>query len=221
MASMTPKTFLVLGATGGTGKHFVSLALADGHRVRALARTPSKMPSHDNNKNLDVRQGSVTDPSLELDDLVAGVDYVVAMIGDKEAQRTAKINTAFVKRLVPAMRRQGVKRFLYQSGGLTRPYGGSLSPITWIFRYTIARGFDGQHSDNEAVHGYLATEAMDLEWMIHRAGIIGDGPSKGTLVRSDSKISIGVFRDTAAYNYRTIVEDAAVHTCDMSYYASQ
>lgn len=38
------KTFLLLGATGGTGGHCVSQVLADGHKVRTLAgsgRTPA------------------------------------------------------------------------------------------------------------------------------------------------------------------------------------
>jgi nucleoside-diphosphate-sugar epimerase len=208
-------TFLVLGATGGTGRHFVSQALADGHRVRALARTPSKLPS--GGENLEVRQGSITN-AIDTDDLVAGVDFVISMLGDVKLQRTAKINTAFIKRLVPSMRRHGVTRFLYQAGGLSRPYRGHLSPPLWIIRNTLARGFDGQHRDNEAVMAYLATEAGDIEWIVHRAGIGSDGPSKGVLERSKTKLSVATHRDCAAYNYRTITDASAVHTCDLSYY---
>ncbi len=208
-------TFLVLGATGGTGRHFVAQALRDGHRVRALVRTPAKLlpgPA-----NLEVRYGSITDP-VDTDDLVAGVDRVIAMLGDVTAQRSAKINTAFVRRLVPSMRRHGVKRFLYQAGGLSRPYGGHLSPIFWTIRNTLARGFIGQHEDNEAVMAYLATEARDIEWIVHRAGIGSDGPSKGVLARSKTKFSVATHGDCAVYNYRTIDEAAAVHTSDLSHY---
>jgi len=216
------RTFLVLGATGGTGKHFVALALADGLTIRALVRTPSKLPTDTSNK-IEVVQGSITDPNLDTDALVAGVDYVFSALGDKNAQRTAKINTAFVEKLVPSMRKHGVKRFLYQAGGLTRPHGGSLSPILWTLRYTVARGFGGQHEDNEAVHEYFVTEANDIEWIVHRAGIYGDGPSKGTLKRStgpeSGKLSVATFGDCAAYSYRTIMDDQAVRTCDLSHYA--
>nr|WP_284946125.1 NAD(P)H-binding protein [Acidisoma sp. PAMC 29798] len=211
-------TFLVLGATGGTGKHFVSQALADGHRVKALVRTPEKLPQ--GASNLEVWHGSITD-MIDTDALVAGVDFIVSMLGDVKLQKDAKINTAFVKKLVPSMRRHGVKRFLYQAGGLSQPYQGHLSPILWTIRHTLARGYAGQHEDNEAVMAYLATEAPDIEWMVHRAGIGSDGPSKGVLERSKTKFSVATHGDCAAYNYRTIMDAAAVHTADLSHYVKK
>jgi NAD(P)-dependent dehydrogenase (short-subunit alcohol dehydrogenase family) len=210
-------TFLVLGATGGTGKHFIARALKDGHTVRALVRSPDKLPTAGID-NLQVVKGSITEP-VDTDALVKGVDYVISMLGDKALQADTKIVTAFVKKLVPSMREHGVKRFLYQAGGLSRPYGGQLSPILWLLRYTLARGFNGQHEDNEAVMEYLAKEAMDIEWIVHRAGIGSDGPSKGVLQRSNSNFSVATHRDCAEYSYRTIMESAAIHTSDFSYYA--
>ena len=208
-------TFLVLGATGGTGQHFVPLALSGGHRVRALVRTPTKLLLQD--PSLQVVQGSITE-ELDIDRLLGGVDIVISMLGDAATQKSVKINTAFVKKLVPAMRRQGVKRFLYQAGGLSRPYGGHLSPVLWTIRNTVARSFIGQHEDNEAVMQVLAEEANDIEWMVHRAGIGGNGPSKGTLERSATKLSIATFKDCAAYNYRTVMDTNAIHTSDFSRY---
>ena len=212
---MQPKIFLVLGATGGTGKHFVSQVLNDGHRVRALVRSPQKLPARTD--DLEVHHGSITDP-LDTDELVDGVDAVIAMLGDTKLQAHAKINVAFVRKLVRSMRKAGVKRFLYQAGGLSRPYGGHLTPLLWTIRQMLPRGYQGQHEDNEAVMAYLATEARDLEWIVHRAGIGSDGASKGTLHRSCTKFSIGTHIDCADYNYRTILDNAAVHTFDLSHY---
>ncbi len=215
---LQPSTFLVFGATGGTGKHFVSLALEGGHTVKALVRNPAKLAVQ--NANLLVQQGSITDIA-DFDTLLQGTEFVISMLGDVKLQRHAKINTAFVKKLIPAMRQHGVKRFLYQAGGLSTPYKGHLSPILWTIRHTLARGFNGQHRDNEAVMEYLAEEAKDIEWMVHRAGIGSDGPSKGSLKRSESKFSIATFRDCAAYNFRTLTDSAAIHTCDLSFYAKE
>ena len=213
---MSPqKTFLVFGATGQTGQHFVSLALREGHKVRALARNPSKFTF--NNPNLEVHQGDVSNVP-DLDTLIREVDFVVSMLGDAELQKRAKINTAFVQQLVPAMRRCGVKRFLYQAGGLSKPPGQQLSPVLWAVKNTLARGYVGQHEDNEAVMEYLVTQADDLEWMAHRAGIGSNGPSKGVLQRSESKFSVATFVDCAAYNYRTVMDASAIHTCDLSFY---
>lgn len=212
-------TILVLGATGGTGKHFVNLALTEGHKVRALVRDPAKLPQPLND-NLEIRQGSITGKDVDTDSLVKGVTHVVAMVGDKEAQRTEKIVTAFIRKLVPSMREHGVKTILYQAGGFSKPYGGELSWILWILRNTMARGagFEGQHKDNEAVMEYLATEGNDLIWMVHRAGIGSDGPSKGTLRRSASNFSIANHIDCAAYNLKLLTDDSAIRTADFSSY---
>ena len=161
--------------------------------------------------------GSITD-MIDTDALVEGVDFVVSMLGDVKLQRLAKINTAFVKKLIPSMRRKGVRRFLYQAGGLSRPYRGHLSPLLWTIRNTLARGYIGQHEDNEAVMEHLETQARDIEWIVHRAGIGSDGPSKGNLEQSKTKFSVATFRDCAAYNYRAIMDASAVHTCNLSCY---
>lgn len=207
---------LVLGATGQTGQHLVRLALADGHHVRALARTPGKLAvAHD---DLEVVQGSITEP-LDLDALLDGVDAVVAMLGDVRAQQTRQVNAEFVRDLVPAMRRSGTRRFVYQAGALSAAPGKRLPLVLRIVRRTIARAYDGQHRDNEAVMRYLDSDARDLAWTVHRAGIGSDGPSKGRLRRSSWWISIGTFVDCAAYTLRLLDDDTAVHTCDGSAYA--
>jgi len=213
---MTPsQTLLVFGATGQTGRHFTRLALDAGHRVRAVARTPGKLAiEHD---ALEVVQGSVTEP-LDLDALLAGVDGVVVMLGDVVAQRERLVNTEFVRELVPAMRRSGTRRLLYQAGGLSAAPGKRLMPVLRLVRATIARGYDGQHRDNEAVMRYLSSEAGDIAWVAHRAGIGSDGPSKGVLRRSGTRISIGTFVDCAAYNLQLLFDDDAAHSCDGSAY---
>ena len=209
------KTFLVFGATGQTGQHFVSLALKEGQKVRALARNPAKLALK--NPNLEVHQGSITN-APNLDELVQGADFVISMLGDVDLQKENKINAAFVQNLIPAMRRQGVRRFLYQAGGLSKPPKQDLSPLLWMIRNTVARRYIGQHEDNEAVMKYLVEAASDIEWMVHRAGIGSNGPSKGVLQRSKSKFSIATFEDCAAYNYRIMMDVSAIHTCDLSYY---
>ena len=161
----------------------MSLALKDGHRVKAIVRDLTKLAVH--SPNFQVQQGSITNVD-NLDDLVHGTDFVICMLGDVKLQRDAKINTAFVKKLIPTMRRHGVKGFLYQAGGLSMPYNGQLSAIFWTIKHTIARGFAGQHADNEAVMEYLVEEAQDIQWVVHRAGIGSDGPSKGVLKRSEN-----------------------------------
>lgn len=209
------KTFLVFGASGQTGQHFVSIVLKEGHKVRALVRNPAKLTT--THPNLDVRQGDITDVP-NLDELVQGTDFVVSMLGNAAVQRTTKVNTAFVQQLIPAMRRQGVKRFLYQAGGLSKPPHRPLAPMFWLIRNTVARSYIGQHEDNDAVMAYLAGQANDIEWMVHRAGIGSNGPSRGMLIRSQRVFSVATFVDCATYNYRTLMDPSAIRTCDQSWY---
>jgi NAD(P)-dependent dehydrogenase (short-subunit alcohol dehydrogenase family) len=211
-------TFLVFGATGQTGQHFVRLLLAEGHAVRAVARHPGKLSiAH---PQLEISRGSITE-ELALHDLLQSVDAVTLMLGDATQQRQSKINTGFVRRLVPAMREQKVTRLLYQAGAFTRPYKQKLPISLWLLRNTIVRwgGLIGQHEDNEAVIEYLVEEAGDIAWAVHRAAIGSDGPTKGTLQRSRTRLSIGTFRDCAEYSYRLLHDESAVHSCDLSCYS--
>jgi uncharacterized protein len=210
------ETYLVFGATGLTGKHFIAKALADGNKVRVLVRNPAKLEVKD--ANLEVHTGTISNVT-NLDELLSGVDYVVAMLGDAAAQNLENVNEKFVKQLVPAMRRHGVKRFLYQAGAFSKPAGRPLSPVIWLVKQIAAPGvYRGQHNDNAAVMEYLAKEAKDIEWMVHRAAIDSDEPSRGELVRSRSRLSRGTFVDCALYNYALLKDTTAIHTCDLSRY---
>jgi|GEM_PF-1339210 len=210
-------TYLIFGGTGRTGKHFIELALREGHRVRALVRNPEKLTIQD--PNLAVVVGTIPDYE-QLDALLRGVDFVVSMLGDAHRQQRENVNTAFVKRLIPAMRRQAVKRFLYQAGGFTRPYKQALPLMSWVLKQTLVRfsGLLGQHRDNEAVLAYLVEEAMDIDWLVHRASLYGDKASQGALKRSKTKFSIACFVDCAQYSYTLLSDTSAVHSYDLSYY---
>jgi nucleoside-diphosphate-sugar epimerase len=217
---MTPtSTILVFGATGGTGQHFTRMALREGHIVRAFVRKPLKLQHLQQESNLHLYTGSITDVP-NLDELVKGVDYIVAMLGDVQAQRTEKINLSFVEKLIPSMRKNNVKTFFYQAGGLSKPYNEPLSPLLWILRNTMISflGYGGQHQDNEAVMKYLELNAKDIDWIVHRAGISSNGPTKGTLIRSKDTFSVATFQDCAAYNSKTMMDQSAVHTCHLSTY---
>src|SRR3546814_3647462 len=96
-------TILVFGGSGRTGRHFVEIALKKGHKVRALVRDPAKLAIR--NSNLELRQGSIVN-GANLDELLQGVESVVCMLGDAKMQSKENVNTAFVKKLIPAMRRR-------------------------------------------------------------------------------------------------------------------
>lgn len=204
----------------------MNCVIADNSKLRVLVRDPAKLHIPENSHHLvEVVKGSITDGegTYDMDKLVSGADYVVFMVGDRAVQAEKMICYPFMKdKLVPAMRRHRVKRLLYQAGGFTRPHDGDLSWIIWALRSTIASSFEGQHKDNDAVHKWLYKEASDIEWMGHRAGIGGDGPTKGVLQRAPkgARPSIASHIDCAEYSYRLVRDASAIHTTDFSRYVA-
>ncbi len=68
----------LFGATGAVGGHFLNKALAAGHEVIALVRTPKKLSEH---TNLSVLKGDVTSPS-DVAKLISVADVVVSCLGN-------------------------------------------------------------------------------------------------------------------------------------------
>ena len=68
----------LFGATGAVGGHFLNKALAAGHEVAALVRTPEKLSEH---TNLSAFRGDVTSPS-DVAKVILGADVVVSCLGN-------------------------------------------------------------------------------------------------------------------------------------------
>ena len=68
----------LFGATGAVGGHFLNKALAAGHEVAALVRTPEKLTEH---TNLSALKGDVTSPS-DVAKVILSADVVVSCLGN-------------------------------------------------------------------------------------------------------------------------------------------
>src|SRR5260370_8811476 len=73
-----PMNLVVLGATGGTGRLVVEQALAAGHTVTALVRSPEKLTLR--NPNLHVIAGQATDRSA-VSRALDGADALISTLG--------------------------------------------------------------------------------------------------------------------------------------------
>lgn len=107
---------LVTGATGYIGGRLAPRLVEAGHRVRALARDPSKISDVPWAADVDVVRGDLTDPD-SLDDACRDIDvvyYLVHSMGGPgefvESERRCAENLAV------AARRAGVKRIVYLGG---------------------------------------------------------------------------------------------------------
>jgi uncharacterized protein YbjT (DUF2867 family) len=158
---------LVLGATGGTGRLVVEQALAAGHTVTALVRSPEKLAI--SQPNLRVVTGSATDPeSVAL--ALQGADAVISTLGGGGsviADSTAAI--------VAAARQTGVRRVVVLSSWLVE--GDRMSPL---LRLASGVAMGGLIKDKSA--GEQLLRQSDLDWTIVYASTLGDGPATGTAV---------------------------------------
>ncbi len=69
----------ILGATGQTGRELVTLGLAKGHQITALARNPTDLQSI-SSPLLQVVRGDVTSPE-SVTDAAAGTDVLISALG--------------------------------------------------------------------------------------------------------------------------------------------
>jgi uncharacterized protein YbjT (DUF2867 family) len=124
--SAGPVHCLVTGATGYIGARLVPRLLDEGHRVRALARDPSKLADVPWRDRTEVVRGDLS----ALDSLIAafdGIDVVYYLVHSMGTSKdfTAE-ETRAVRNVVTAARRTAVRRVVYLSG--LHPENKKLSP---------------------------------------------------------------------------------------------
>ena len=115
----------VFGATGRTGRPLVAQALAAGHHVTALVRTPAKLDlAH---PNLTVVQGDVTDAEA-VARVVDGADAVLSALGPVKGGPASMLTQA-TRNVIAAMRQHGVQRVVIVSGaGVPDPLDPRTGP---------------------------------------------------------------------------------------------
>ncbi|HRW36839.1 MAG: SDR family oxidoreductase [Acidimicrobiales bacterium] len=117
---------LVTGATGYIGGRLVPELLAAGHRVRCLARTPSKLDDQPWRAEVEVIRGDVTDPA-SLASAMEGVDVALFLVhsmgGPADFDATDRQGAACFR---DAAAEAGVGRIVYL-GGLGRDDDPDLS----------------------------------------------------------------------------------------------
>ncbi|HEY2748763.1 MAG TPA: NAD(P)-binding oxidoreductase [Polyangia bacterium] len=156
---------LILGATGKTGAELVPQALARGHAITALVRSPDKLKTHE---NLNIVQGDATNGD-DLARALAGQEAVVSMLGASSAAG-AGIIEAGARATLEAMRRTGVRRLVIVSMALMFPNVGFMGPILRLFLRHYLR-------DTAAMEALV--RPSDLDWTIVRPPRLTMKPGRG------------------------------------------
>jgi len=178
---------VVLGATGRTGRLVVEQALAAGHTVTALVRSPEKLSiSH---SKLRVVTGQATDASAVSSALV-GADAVINTLGGN-----GSVIADSTRAIVAAARETGVSRVVVLSTFAAER--GRLGAAT---RLLTGIGMGAMLKDKSA--GEEMLRSSDLEWTIAYASVLSDGPANGSVAvlpdgakrRLSDKISRAMWR---------------------------
>lgn len=163
---------LVLGATGGTGRLIVSEALARGHDVAVLARSPEKA------KGLGGVTVIVGDARNEatLRQALKGRDAVVSALGTPASPfREVTLLSTATKALVAAMKAEGVKRLVAITGmgaGNSVGHGGFLFDRL-IFPLLLRHVYADKNRQEASVRD------SGLDWVLVRPVILNDKPGRG------------------------------------------
>ena len=161
----------ILGASGKTGKPLIDQALAGGHEVIAMARSPEKIAFDD--PRIIKRQADVYDAATVIEAL-EGADAVITTVGKTDLRdKRINLSTAAHRAVVSGMRKHGIRRLLVISSigaaqGIKRK--GWRRNIYLFLRRKYYR-------DMFEMEGEVMASGLDVT--VLRAPILHDGPITG------------------------------------------
>jgi len=162
---------VVLGATGGTGRHVVEQALGHGHEVVAFSRDPGVQPSpHD---RLTVIAGDALD-SAAVQSAVDGCDCVISVLGS-HSLRDVTVYSDGIANTIRAMTARGIRRLVVVSAAGVGMDRDDLSlAVRAMHRLPGLRSI---YDDMERMEGDVMLS--DLDWTIVRPPFLTNGPLTG------------------------------------------
>jgi uncharacterized protein YbjT (DUF2867 family) len=166
----------VLGAAGATGTEVVEQALAVGHHVTALVRSPEKLTI--TNPNLHVVQGDATDRAA-VSHAMNGADAVISTLG-----ATAPVIAEAARAIVAVARQEGPQRIVMLSS-----FAVERDRLTPVSKLLTRMAMGAQIKDKTA--GEEALRASSLDWTIVYATKLTNGPeTEPRVVPETTKVGI-------------------------------
>jgi putative NADH-flavin reductase len=200
---------LVFGASGGTGRELVKLALAQLHRVTAFVRDPHRFEI--THANLTVTTGDVMD-SARVEQAVRGQDAVMSALGSSRSLKRHPALVEGVRNIIKAMEDDGVRRLVYLS---ILGVNDSRHQLGWLDRYVIVPLVLRNVVTDHAIKDGIITRS-NLDWVIVRPPRLTNGPKTGRYRAGDGIkagwMTASISRaDVADFMLRQVVEEKYVH----------
>jgi nucleoside-diphosphate-sugar epimerase len=167
-----PRKVLIVGATGGTGRHLLEQALARDLEVTALVRDPRALTL--NHPRLRVVVGDVLDPAA-VDEAASGQDAVLCALGHRRFFPPSRVLSEGTRNLLRAMEGHGVRRFV---GVTSLGLGDSAGRLGLAYTLVVIPFVLPFYFWDKARQERLI-EAGRTAWVIVRPGGLTDGPGRG------------------------------------------
>jgi uncharacterized protein YbjT (DUF2867 family) len=167
---------LVIGASGGIGLETVKRALAEGHRVRALARRAGSIAV--DHAGLERIAADALDRTAVAAAL-SGVDAVIETLGAPKDLATTlwgtRLFSSATRILIDAMREAGVRRLVAVTGLGAGDSRGKLGLLYdgLMFPLVLKRVYDDKDVQEQMIR------ASGLDWTIVRPGLLRNGRTTG------------------------------------------
>jgi putative NADH-flavin reductase len=174
---------LVLGATGGVGRHVLDGALARGHTVSTLLRPerPADLPAE-----VRVVRGHLGDADALMTALTGGppVDAVLSSVGMQRrhpanpwsrAISPPDLTSSMAKHLVAAMSAAGIRRVIAVSAA---GVGDSAPRLNLVMRFFLATTMIG-HAYRDLARMESAFAESGLDWLCPRPTRLTRAPARG------------------------------------------
>lgn len=158
----------IFGATGGTGRALVDQALAVGHHVTALVRTPATLAV--THTQLCVLQGDIHDAD-QVAAAIVGQDAILSALGTNQ-RGPVSLCTDGIAHILPAMTRYSVRRLIALSA-----YGAADSHDADLYNRMLWLMQREKMLDKERMEALL--RQSDVDWTIIRPPALGNGPRTG------------------------------------------
>ena len=163
---------LILGATGGTGRHLVAQALDRGFTVTALARDPNALRV--DHPHLKILRGDVLDYA-SVEAAVRGHDAVVSALGHKRFFYPTRILSDGTRNVLRAMDAHGVRRFVCETTLGIGDAAGRMGLYYTLFVIPIILPF--YFWDKTRQEQLIA--ASRIEWIVVRPGALTNSAPRG------------------------------------------
>jgi putative NADH-flavin reductase len=205
-----PARVLIIGATGGTGRHLVAQALERGYAVTALVRDPSRLRV--DHPQLTVIQGDVLDAG-SVEAAMRGQEAVLSALGHKRFFYPTRILSEGTGNVLRAMETHGVPRLVCETALGIGDGAGRMGLCYTFFVIPVILPF--YYWDKTRQERMIARS--NVEWVIARPGVLTNGGKRG---RYRHGLHVGGFlgtvrisrADVADFMLNQIVSDTYLRT---------